>query len=192
MKQNGFIISLIASMLLLGSCSTIKVVSDYDPSVQFNNYETYAFYKTGIDKALISDLDKKRILRAIEAEMNAKGYRKSQDPDIIISIFTNERLEVSVYNGGWGYGWGWPGYYGYWGFYGPYGWPGYYGNTVSTRTEGSLYIDVIDNNNRMLIWQGKGVADLYNGKKIEKKVQRIREIVAKIMSQYPPDMVNGG
>lgn len=188
MKRFGLLFPFILLLLILQGCSSISVISDYDPEVNFNNYKTYAFYKTGIDKVRISDLDKKRILRAIETEMSNKGFIKSKDPDVLVSIFTNERVEVNVYNGGWGYGygwgWGWPGYYGY---YGPYGWPGYYGGTVSTRTEGALYIDLIDKKKRALIWQGKGVGDLYTGQKIEKKEKRIREIVAKIMTQYPPE-----
>ena len=177
---------LILVLILLNSCSSIRVIADYDREVDFNGYETYAFYKTGIDKVRISDLDKKRILRAIEAEMSAKGFTKSEEPDLLVSIFTNERVEVDIYNGGWGYGWGWG--WGYPGFYNPYWGPGFYGNNVSTRTEGALYIDLIDKENKALIWQGKGVADLYTGQDIQKKEKRIREIVAKILTQYPPEI----
>ena len=53
----------------------------------FNGYKTYAFYKTGIDKAQISDLDKKRILRAIETEMSSRGFVKSEKPDLIGQYF---------------------------------------------------------------------------------------------------------
>ena len=52
---------------MLASCASVSVASDYDKEVDFNNYKTFAFYKTGIDKAEISDLDKRSILRAIEA-----------------------------------------------------------------------------------------------------------------------------
>ena len=54
------------SVFFLLSCSSVDVLADYDTEVDFKNYKTYAFYKTGIDKAQISDLDKKRILKAIE------------------------------------------------------------------------------------------------------------------------------
>ncbi len=55
----------------------MRVVTDYDTQTDFNQYKTFAFYKTSIDKAPISDLDKKRIMRAIEAELMAKGMTKS-------------------------------------------------------------------------------------------------------------------
>jgi len=66
-----------------------------------------------------------------------------------------------------------------------WGWGG--GNAVSTRTQGSLYIDLIDAKNKELVWQGKGDGTLNNTKNIEKKEMRIKEFVAKIMTQYPPD-----
>ena len=45
--------------ILVTSCSSVRVASDYDREVNFNQYESYAFFKPGIDKAEISDLDKK-------------------------------------------------------------------------------------------------------------------------------------
>ncbi len=180
-------------ILMLSSCSSIQVLSDYDKEVNFNRYKSFAFYKTGIDKAMISDLDKKRILKAIEAEMNTRGFVKSENPDILVSIFTKESEQVDVYNNnfGWGgYGWGWGGFGpGLWGGgFGPgWGWGG--GNAVSTRTQGSLYIDLIDAKKKELVWQGKGVGTLANTKNIEKKEARIKEFVADILEQYPPNAV---
>ena len=60
---------LLTLVILFSSCSAVKVAVDYDSKVDFKKYKTFAFYKTGIDKAKISDLDKKRILRAIESEL---------------------------------------------------------------------------------------------------------------------------
>ena len=168
-------------VVLLASCSSVQVASDYDRNANFTAYKTYAFYKTGIDKAEISDLDKKRILKAIDAEMTYRGFHKSKNPDILISIFTKEKQQVDVYNNYWGgaFGWGWSPYYWGWG-------PGAMGNSVSTRTQGSLYIDVIDTKNKELVWQGKGVGTLGNTDNIDKKEQRIREFVSEILKAYPP------
>jgi len=190
MKKIKIIAVPILFILFLSSCASVNVLSDYDRQTDFTKYKSYAFYKTGIDRAQISDLDKKRILRAIETEMDSLGFVKSDQPDLLVSIFTNERVEVDVYNGygyGYGWGWGWPGYYGY---YNPYFWgPGYYGNNVSTRTEGSLYIDLIDTAKKELVWQGRGVGTLNNIKNIEKKEKRIRQFVSQILQQYPPEAI---
>ena len=81
-------------VMFLASCTSVRVLSDYDKDANFTNYKSYAFYKTGIDKAQISDLDKKRILRAIESEMSSRGFTKSESPDILVSIFTNSALDI--------------------------------------------------------------------------------------------------
>ena len=45
----------------LASCSSVRVTSDYDKKADFASYKTYAYLKSSVDKAEISDLDKKRI-----------------------------------------------------------------------------------------------------------------------------------
>ncbi|MFT5737307.1 MAG: hypothetical protein ACI9SG_001656, partial [Maribacter sp.] len=62
-------------------------------------------------------------------------------------------------------------------------------NFVSTSTEGSLYIDLVDTKSKQLVWQGKGEGTLANTKNIQKKEQRIKEFVSQIMEQYPPSGV---
>jgi len=164
-------------VFVVSSCSSVKVASDYDKNANFNTYKTFAFFKTGIDKAEISDLDKRRILRAIESELMAKGFTKSENPDMLVSIFTKSREKVNVYNNGWGpygYGWGWS----------PWYWNNY--SSVSRSTEGILYIDLIDANKKELVWQGQGVGGLTQN--MEKKEERIKEFVSKILAQYPPGM----
>ncbi len=187
-KMHLFLLPLFSVFFLL-SCSSVDVLADYDTEVDFKNYKTYAFYKTGIDKAQISDLDKKRILKAIEAEMAARGFVKDENPQILVSIFTKEQERVDVYNYGWGWGPGWGWGWG-WGPYWGWGWgPGMWGPAVSTYTEGTLFIDLIDARKKVLVWQGKGVGSLSRSKKIEKKEKRIREFVSEIMQEYPPNPI---
>ncbi|WP_333600670.1 DUF4136 domain-containing protein [Flavobacterium sp.] len=163
-------------VVFITSCSAVKVNSDYDKKVDFSQYKTFAFLKSGIDKVEISDLDKKRILRSIDETLTAKGFTKSETPDLLINIFTKEREQVDVnqFNAGWGYGWG-------------YGWNPYFwgGNTsVNRYTEGTLYIDLIDAKKKELIWQGEGEGVLT--KDTNKKDENIKEFVTKILEQYPP------
>ena len=162
---------------ILTSCSSVKVVSDYDTKVDFSTYKTFAFYKKGIDKASVSDLDKKRIMRAIENELIEKGFTKSENPDLLISIFTKSREQVNVTDNNLGYGFGW-GYN-----------PWFFGSTnlnINQYTEGTLFIDFIDKNKNELIWQGigSGAMKLSN---IDKKEERINEFVNKIILEYPPN-----
>lgn len=165
-------------LVILTSCSSVRVVSDYDTKVDFTSYKTFAFYKKGIDKASVSDLDKKRIMRAVEAELVAKGFSKSVNPDILVSIFTKSREQVNVSDNNIGIGWGW-GYN-----------PWFYGRTninINQYTEGTLFIDFIDKNTNELIWQGIGSGAMKMSN-IEKKEERINEFVYKIISTYPPGL----
>ncbi|WP_350287883.1 DUF4136 domain-containing protein [uncultured Croceitalea sp.] len=190
MKKMRLFVLPVLALVFLSSCTSVRVLSDYDKNTNFSEYKTYAYYKTGIDKAQISDLDKKRILRAIDTEMASRGFVKSQDPDLLVSIFTKEREQVDVYNNN--FGWGWGGFGWGWGWGNPWawgpgwGWGGGFGPDVSTKTEGSLYIDLIDNKNKELVWQGRGVGTLNNTKNIDKKEQRIKEFVSEILQAYPP------
>ncbi|WP_158838169.1 DUF4136 domain-containing protein [Polaribacter sp. L3A8] len=167
------------STVLLTSCNAIKVTTDYDNKVDFNQYKTFAFYKPGIDKAEISDIDKKRILRAIESQLLAQGFSKSENPDMLVSIFTKSREKVNVQqnnNFGYGYGWGWN--------------PWMMGNrnnniNVSQYTEGTLFIDFIDKQKKELVWQGIGTGALKLQNR-EKKEARINEFVKEIVSRFPP------
>ena len=169
----------ILSLLLLfvaSSCCSVSVNSDYDKKVDFAPYKTFAFHKAGIDKAEISDLDKKRILRSIDEVMTSKGFAKSDNPDLLIAFFTKEREQINVnqYNAGWGYGWGFG--------WNPYLWGG--NTSVSRYTEGTLYIDIIDAKKKELIWQGEGQGALT--KDTNKKDEKVKEFVSRILEQYPP------
>ena len=178
MKQNLKIVPFLVLLILVSSCISVRVATDYDKNANFGEFKTFAFFKTGIDKAEISDLDKRRILRAIESELLAKGFTKSEKPDLLVSLFTKSQQRVNVYNNSWGYGaWGWGGY-------GPgWGW-GWNQPNVSTNTQGTLYVDFIDANKKELVWQGMGSG--YLSLNMKKKEERIKEFVSKIMEKYPP------
>ena len=163
-------------LLLIGtmvSCSSIRVYTAHDSGVDFSKYKTYAFYKPGIDKVEISDLDKRRILKAIDKEMAGKSLIKSKTPDLLVSINTTAKEKVYVNSMNYGY-WGWnPWSFG----------PNF--NTVSSHTEGALYIDLIDGNTKQLVWQGKGNGGITEYTK--DRDERIGLFVTEILNTYPPE-----
>lgn len=180
MKYSKLIIAVFA--VVLSSCSAIKVTTDYDTQADFSRLNTFAFYKPGIDKADISDLDKKRVLRAIERELLAQGFIKSENPAMLVSFFTKSRERVNVNQNnmnmgfGWGWGWGWN----------PWMLNGRNNNiNVSQFTEGTLFIDFIDTEKKELVWQGIGTGALKIENR-EKKEERINLFVKEIISRFPP------
>lgn len=162
-------------LFFLTSCDAVRINSDYDKKVDFSKYKTYAFYKTGIDKVEISDLDKKRILTSIDEQMTAKGFTKSETPDLLININTKaeKNINVNQFNGGFGYGFG-------------FGFNPYFGmnSGLSSNTEGTLTIDLIDSAKKELIWQGEGIGNLTQN--TNRKDENIKGFVTRILSQYPP------
>ena len=169
---------LLVLVFVFASCNSVKVTTDYDSEANFSKYKTFAFFKPGIDKADISDLDKKRVLRAIENELLAKGFVKSSNPDMLVTIFTKSRQRVNVNQNNLGMGWGWG--------WNPWMWGGMNNNVnISKYTEGTLFIDFIDKEKKELIWQGIGTGALRVQNR-EKKKERINEFVKEIVSRFPP------
>ena len=159
----------------LASCSSVNVNADYDKNASFSNYKTYAYMKNNLDNIAISDFDKKRILNAIDEVMATKGFTKSENPDIIVNIFTKERERVEVYQN-YEFGWGW----------GPYWGIGMNRSTVTTTPEGTLILDFIDQKTKELVWQGQGTGYLTQNR--DKKDAVIKEFVSRILAQYPPQI----
>ena len=56
---------------------------------------------------------------------------------------------------------------------------------VSSRTEGILFIDLIDNTSKQLIWQGRGRGPLTE--MTSKRDERIQKLVTEILTAYPPE-----
>ena len=160
-------------------CTSIRTFSDFDKEVDFNQFTTYAFFEPGIEEVKISDLDKRRILTAIETQMKGKSLRLSSDPQLLINIAVNAKDRVIIQNNnfGWG-GWGWNP----WAF-GPWG-GGLNNNTVTTQTEGELFIDIIDAKTKRLVWQGKGKGGITEYSK--NRDERIQTFVGEILKNYPP------
>tara|TARA_A100001011_G_scaffold400839_1_gene519644 strand:- start:5584 stop:6114 length:531 start_codon:yes stop_codon:yes gene_type:complete len=170
---------LLIFLLIFISCSSVKVYSDYDQSVDFSKYKTFAYFKPEIDKVDISDLDKRRILKALDNEMNIKGLTKSETPDLLIGFTTKAKEQIYVNSGnnlGWGWGWGWN----------PWFWGGGGYNSVSTRTEGTLYINIIDALTKQLVWQGKGKGGI--SEFMKNRDERIALFVEEIVQNYPPEI----
>ena len=173
-KINSILLTILFSLSIL-SCGSIKVASDYDSDADFSNYKTFAFYKSGIDKVEISDIDKKRILKSIQNTLLNKGLTIDENPDILINIATKSSENIYIDNS----------------FYSPYytGWYPYYGighrQVAYSTSQGALYIDVIDTKSKQLIWQGKGIGVL-SSKKSDRD-ELVNNYVTKILEVYPPE-----
>ena len=99
---------------------------------------------------------------------------KSEMPDLLISINTTAKEKVYIDNMNNGF-WGWNPWF--WG-------PNF--NSVSSRTEGILYIDLIDAKTKQLVWQGKGKGGI--SEYMKNRDERIGTFVEEILQNYPPEV----
>lgn len=168
-----------ASLVMLFSCASLSVSYDYDKNADFNKYKTYAFDEQ-VDQLNVNQLDKNRVISAIENEMSARGYTKSDSPDLLVGIHTRVEQEESatatttgtgMYGGPWRYGFG----------------AGFTTTNVDINkyNVGTLFINLIDNGSKEIVWQGRGTKTLAENVSPEKKEERINAAVAAIFKKYP-------
>jgi Domain of unknown function (DUF4136) len=175
----------VTGLLLVAGCATRpQVRSQMAPNVNLAAYRSYAFVaKPGTDKDGYKTLTTQDIERAVSREMQARGYTFAADgqADLLINFNVKEKdkVEGDVGPGGaWGYGWGRR--YGYgWGF----GFDDYY-NGITTVTEGSLMIDLVDRARNEVVWSGTAVGELTK-KVLDNPGPAIDQSVASIFARYP-------
>ena len=184
MKSTYIICLVLLAVLMLTTCATLTVTTDYDKTASFSQYKTFAFYQLQDKSGSVSDLNKNRILRAIRADLLKKGFTETHsNPDLMVNVTTilEDKKSVTAHTD----------YYGYGGYYRPYGrrmgyaaGPGTTTFNVYEYKDGSLIIDIIDAVKMQLIWEGIG------NKQIDKPSSdpdgAINEAVTKIMESFPP------
>jgi hypothetical protein len=156
------IFALALSVLFLAACASgPKIQSDYDPSVDFNQFKTFGFFTPmGIEGDNYSTLFGQQFRESISREMKSRGYVESGNAELIFNVSANlqEKTKVTTTTDPMMHG----GYYGY--RRGAYGaWGGYgYGTTtnVSQYTEGTVNVDMVDIVNKSMIWEGVAIGRL--------------------------------
>ncbi len=156
----------------LASCSGLKIVQDYDSTVNFNRYETYNFTPAA-DSIPINQMNKRRLFNAISAEMNSNDIRWAADPDLYVHVHmmmkgrTNTNItygQGATYDLGSGFSTTYMDY--------------------SEYSEGSLFFDIIDAKRKQLIWSGKATGDIKDSNILSEK--DINKIVQKVFKKFPP------
>lgn len=146
-------LALFSILLIVAACSSVKTSYDYDKKIDFTKYKSYAFSEEA-QNLNIDDINRKRILTAIESQLTTKGISKSANPDIIVDIQIKgqQYQTATATSSGIAYG----GYYGYRGY--RYG-SGFTNTQVTydNYIEGTLTIAFIDKKLNQIVWQGTGV-----------------------------------
>jgi hypothetical protein len=165
-------------LAVLVSCTSVKVSYDYDKTAPFPTYKTYQFTQE-VGSLPIGDLNRSRLVSAIENELALKGFTKSDKPDVFIDIKIKAKEKQNATantSGGYGHGY-------------RYGWGGGFSTTTinyDSYTEGTVFIDMIDATKNQLVWQGRAVRTFDPDLTAEKREANIKEGAKQVFMQYPP------
>ncbi|MGA9574951.1 MAG: DUF4136 domain-containing protein [Lysobacterales bacterium] len=180
----GMILMIMAFVTACASKPTIQ--TDYDHSIDFGQYKTYGYFSPmGIENPNYSSLLGQMFRDAIDAQMQARGYVKSGNPDLLFNVSARleDKTKVTTTSDPMMYG----GYYGYrGGLYSP--WRGYgYGTTthVSQYTEGTVNIDMVDPKLKRMLWEGVAIGRVHEKQKNPQLRQNIMDGVAEMFEGYP-------
>jgi hypothetical protein len=175
------LLTMLAGVLFLASCSSLKVKTDYDKEADFSSYKTFSVVDLTVEKTNINELNERRIVKAVKNEMSQKGFSEAEQADLEVHIHAVVNSKFSATANTAYYGGGYP-YYRR-----GFGWGATYGATtvdVNEYEEGTLIIDLVDVKGEKLVWQGVGTSILKNNpKNVE---DRINKAINKIMAGFPP------
>ncbi len=168
------IFRLLLAVLLLSSCGVV-VNYDYEKTTDFSKYKTYNYY--GDMNTGLSQLDTKRLLRALDAKLESIGLQLSDTPDFFIDIQSeeyesqpNSNVGVGVggtgRNVGGGISVGLP-----------------VGQSNPTRR---IVFDFVNENKGGLFWQAVSEGRFNPNASPEKREAVFTALVEKVLSKYPP------
>lgn len=169
-------------VLLLQSCSDIKVSQDYIQGYNFARLKTFA-WKPGDVGVVGNELVDERIRKAIVDKLTERSYQHvlTERPDFFISydMSVEQKVTSSGTSGSISMGRS---------SYGRYGGVGIStGSQVRAYDQGTLVIDFIEPLEDKLIWRGVSTQSVDVHSSPEKSEVIINETVEKILSQFPPD-----
>jgi len=182
MSRSILVAATIATLLFVG-CGGWDIQTDYDPDVKFDTYHTYAVASnTKIPGDILAqeEIVRKRIIGAIEANLDAKGFTKmanEADADIIVVPYAGVKEVVNYSTYGYSYGGGWR-----------YGAPGAYGTQVveNRYQNGTLHIDIIDGKKKIIAWKGNATGAVQGARTPEERQEIINDVVGSLLKKFPP------
>jgi len=193
MKPLMRVFSAVVVTSLLGGCaSTFEATHDHDADHDFSSYQTFAWIsknpmKVGPSVQSPNPLLQPRIMSAVEARLEGKGFRKVDSPkgaDFVVSftVGSREKIRVDSYpTMSVGYASGYPSHW---------GWGASYhccasDTQVRQYTKGILAIDVFDVKDRRPVWHGVAQKTITESDR-ENAQETINAAVDAILDGFPP------
>ena len=172
--------ALATCIAMTGCASPLTTDFDYDTAADFGTLKTYD-WMPATGNAASDQLLVKRIRTAVDSQLQAKGHAPARDnPDFLIAMQLSGR---TAYGGSTGVGMS-------------VGIPVGRAGRISVgggkskpieKTEGTLVLDFLDAKSKALVWQGIASGAVQPGTSPEQQQQRINEVVAQLLAQFPPN-----
>jgi len=183
----------LAVLWITGACAPLpKIGYDFDRSVDFSAYHTYAWLsgdqeKTGDRRADSSTVDM-RIRIAVGTQLRLKGYQALLDekPDFYVAYHVGLKdsspdISTQYYSDGMA---GHAFAYSADSRSAGKGAPAM--NETPSYLTGSLLIDIIDAGSQKLVWRGTAAGEVDPGLTSQQRDERTKAIVHEILSYFPP------
>jgi len=174
---------------LLAGCASMEVTTEHDTAFNFSSLRTYDwlpnpqeyFGSSKVDKSVLEA----RITSAVDRELAAKKYVKitSGTPDFQVRYHAITGMDMQIENVSGGS----QGMSGDWndqrlGFYRRGG-----GKSATySWDKGTLLLDMVNPENKKIIWIGTAAAKIDLQDSAEKKEERINRAVSKLLADFPP------
>lgn len=173
-----FVLSLLSILFLSGCASTPRVSTQAAPDANLPSFKTFGFYSPlGTDKGNYGSLLSQKLKTATRTALESKGLTyKEQDADLLVNfnITTTQKTDVNTMPTGYGYGWRG-------GYYSP--WVGYNNVSVHQYTEGELVVDLIDQTQKKMVWEGTATAIVNNDP--QKNAEKINRAITEMFREFP-------
>ena len=88
------IFSIITLLFIVAGCSSLKVNSDYDKSLDFNSYKSFTFLEWSKENiSLIGNFDAQRLINGVKAQMLDRGYGYKEIGGDLSSAFLSKEFD---------------------------------------------------------------------------------------------------
>ena len=159
-------------LFLLMGCSSSKVMTDFDNTINFSDFKTYSFYED-VGQGL-NELDVNRVTSVLKLEMKQRTFQEVENPDFFINITSkisenpNKNLiGIGLGNGGFGLSGGIP--------------------IGGKKLNEEFVIEFVNAKTDKVIWEGILNSTIREKRTPEQKELHFNEIIKKILDTYSPN-----
>ena len=163
------------ALAVMGSIALAQNVTyDFDRSANFAGFRTYAWIR---GTNLADELNHKRVMRAVDAQLSAQGLVRSENPanaDVLVAYHASfdKNLQINGFSSG----------------FGGYRFGGMRSGTatVDEIVVGTLAVDIVDAKSKTIVWRGIATKEIDTRANADKRDKNINRAAEKLFKNYPP------